>query len=182
MRLSGFGGQGVILAGYTLGKAAAIHEDMFVIQTQSYGPAARGGSCKTDVIIGDEKVNYPRVHNADILAAFSQPGYEKFKLQINDGGGIILAESNLVIPTQEDLKYFKANGINFIQIPAQKKAKELDTPISANIVMAGAIAALTKKISYESIEKTLTSIFSEQKLEKNLVAAKAGYEIGEGHL
>ena len=88
-RLSGLGGQGVILAGIILAEAAGIHEGRKVVQTQSYGPESRGSACKCDVIIGDQEIKYPGVYRLNLLVALSQDACDKYAGELVEGGLLI---------------------------------------------------------------------------------------------
>ena len=78
IRIGGFGGQGVILAGIILGKAASLFDEKEAVQTQSYGPEARGGASKCEVVISDSEVDYPKVQSPDILIAMSNEALIKY--------------------------------------------------------------------------------------------------------
>lgn len=179
IRLSGFGGQGVILAGVVLGKAAALFDDKEVVQTQSYGPAARGGACKSDVIIGDERIRYPRINNADTLVALSQTAFDKFKTKINDGGGNVIVDSAMVDVTDDDRKYFNSNNIKLYQVGALETAEELGAKIAANMVIDGAVCAITDVISKDALIKSVKSTVPKSKLDLNIKAVERGYELGK---
>ena len=90
IRICGFGGQGVILAGFIIGKAASVFQDFNAVQSQSYGPEARGGAARSEVIISDEKVGYPRPIGVDCLVAMSQESFDSYRDDIRDGAVIIL--------------------------------------------------------------------------------------------
>ncbi|MDD3472463.1 MAG: 2-oxoacid:acceptor oxidoreductase family protein, partial [Syntrophaceae bacterium] len=92
VRLAGFGGQGIILAGHILGKAASLFEKKNAVFTQSYGPEARGGSCSADVVISDETIHYPKVIEPDVLVLMSQGALGTYGNSIKDGGILILDE------------------------------------------------------------------------------------------
>ena len=97
IRISGFGGQGVGLAGFILGKALALYEGREAVMTQSYGPEARGGASSTNVVLSDQEIAYPFVQNPDVLVALSQEAYSKFRPQVKDGA-LVLIDADLVTP------------------------------------------------------------------------------------
>ena len=90
IRIAGFGGQGIILAGIVIGKAAALHDGLYAVQTQSYGPEARGGASKTEVVVSDNEVDYPKVQNPDIFIAMSHPALMAYLDRSKDGGILIV--------------------------------------------------------------------------------------------
>src|SRR3989339_1754874 len=95
LRFTGFGGQGIILAGYITGKAAAIYADLYATLTQNYGPESRGGASSAQLIISNEPIFYPNITRPDILVAMSQEGYSKYKDELKPGG-IMLIDEDLV--------------------------------------------------------------------------------------
>ena len=86
IKIGGFGGQGIVLAGYILGKAASIHDQKNATLTQSYGPESRGSSCSAQLIIGKDEIDYPKVSHPDILMIMSQEAYDKFTPELARGG------------------------------------------------------------------------------------------------
>lgn len=178
IRLSGFGGQGIVLAGVILGKAASIYENKFAVHTQSYGPAARGGACKSDVIIGDDAVRYPKVRDSDVLVAFSQIAYDKYKKQIHDAGGTLIINSDLVDMAEEDMTYYKKNNITVFEVNAMKIATELGAEIAVNMVMLGVLSAVTDVVSKGSLLKAIKSSMPVNRQELNLAAVNTGFEAG----
>ncbi len=176
IRISGFGGQGVILAGIVLGNAASLHDGLNAVQTQTYGPQARGGACNSNVIIGDEEIRYPRIINSDYLLAMSQIAFDKFKRKISDSGGMILYDPDLVVINDEDVAYFKSNNINFIDVNALKLAEGVGRKIVANMVMLGAFSKISDLVKIESLEKSIGDILPREKIEMNISALRTGYD------
>ncbi len=115
IRVTGFGGQGVITAGYILGKAASIYDNKHSIFTQSYGPEARGSACSAQVIISDDKILYPFIKQQDILVALSQEGYDKF-IDKTVKGGSVLIDEDLVEVTNSQPKKIKLAKIRSTRI------------------------------------------------------------------
>src|SRR4030065_737676 len=95
IRLAGEGGQGLILAGVILAEAAAIYDGKQVIQTQSYGPEARGGASKAEVVIGDGEIDYPEVIHADVLVALSQEACDRYAANVKKNGLLIVDEEKV---------------------------------------------------------------------------------------
>lgn len=168
IRISGFGGQGVILSGVILGWAAIL-DGKNAIQTQSYGSAARGGACKSDVIIMDSYIYELEPVDVDILVAFSQPAYDKFNKKLKKDG-LLFVDSDLVKNTGHPAKTYS--------IPASDIAfKEIGMQIIGNIVMMGYAAKKIGGISPEAIEKSIGRYAPKKYLEQNIKAFRRGMEI-----
>ena len=170
-RLCGSGGQGIILAGIILAEAAAIHEDKHVTQVQDYGPAARGDSSKTDVVISDEEINYPKCTRLDLLVALSQRAYERNRAFLKEGGLLIVDSNNVSLPPGRP-----GHKIPMTEI-ARDKAKN---PMSVNMVALGAVAALDSIAGLENLKKSLKQRVPNKTTEQNIAALTAGYEAAGG--
>jgi 2-oxoglutarate ferredoxin oxidoreductase subunit gamma len=166
IRISGFGGQGVALAGFVLGKALSLSEGLEVVMTQSYGPEARGGASSSNLVVADQEINYPLVQNADVLVAFSQEGYSKYRPQ---------AKPEAVVFIDEDLVTISEND-QVHSIPATRIAEELGRRIVANMVMLGFLTAITGLAKRESMEKAIQTTVRESTVPLNVEAFAAGYE------
>jgi 2-oxoglutarate ferredoxin oxidoreductase subunit gamma len=175
IRISGYGGQGVILSGMVIGKAAALYEDKYSCLAQAFGPEARGSSCSAQVIISDEQILYPYLVSSDILVTMSQEAFRKFSPELKDGG-ILVYENELVKPEGigSDIKSF---GIPATRIAEQ----ELGRNIFLNIVMVGFFTAVTDLLKQESSRKSVESLVPEHTIEKNLKAFELGYAYGKKH-
>ena len=168
IRLSGSGGQGLMTAGMIVGEAASLFDGKFVVQTQSYGAEARGGACKSELIISNMKIGYPKPDKADILLTLSQPAYDKY---INDvkKGAVIIVDSSLI-------DYRKGKGV--YPIPITKLAEEkVGLKVTANIVSLGIICSLTKVVSYEALERALLYRIPPGTEEINKKALRLGREL-----
>ncbi len=170
VRLSGSGGQGLVLGGVILAEAVALYEGLNAVQTQSYGPEARGGASKSEVIISDEEIDYPKATAIDLLLALTQESCDKYSPDLKDGG-IILADSRMVTKLPEgDYKVY--------HLPIIDTAKEkVGKVFVANIVALGAIARLVDSVSIESVEKAVLSRVPKGTEELNKRALKLGYEL-----
>jgi 2-oxoglutarate ferredoxin oxidoreductase subunit gamma len=169
IRLSGSGGQGIILAGIILAEAG-IFDGKNVIQTQSYGPEARGGASKAEVIISDDEIDYPKVINPDIVLAMTQESADKYIVSLKENG-VVVVDSTYVNRTPQ--------GFNTFQIPITKMAKkELGKEIVSNIVALGALIGITKVVSYEALEKAVLARIPKGTEELNKKALVMGYEEG----
>jgi len=172
VRLAGFGGQGIIRAGLMLAMAACIHGDKNAVQTQSYGPESRGGSCKSEVVISDEEIDYPRVVEPDVLVVMSQEAFTTYADTIKSNGTLLLDPD--MVPRHE----FKGNAQVFM-IPSTKIAEELGKTIVANVVMLGALVAITDITSHEAFKNSLLSNIPKGTEKLNLAAFEKGYEYGK---
>lgn len=168
--ITGFGGQGIVLAGLILGKAASLGDHRETTLTQSYGPEARGGACSAQVIISDRTIHYPYVRNPDILVCMSQGGFDKYGALLK-GDGILIMDQDLVQPSD-------AMGIDAFSIPATRMAEELGRKMMANIVMLGFVTAVTGAVSVESARTAVKGSVPKGTEEKNLLAFNRGLEFG----
>jgi 2-oxoglutarate ferredoxin oxidoreductase subunit gamma len=171
IRLAGFGGQGIILSGHILGKAAALFEKKNAVFTQSYGPEARGGACSADVVIADGPIYYPKVGKPDVLVLMSQGALHTYGDCLSPEGVLILDE-DLVNMAEDPAE------ITIYRVPATRIAEEMGKKIVANIVMLGAIAALVGVVTYESMKASVLASIPSGTEELNLSAFNKGYECG----
>ncbi len=170
VRFSGFGGQGIILAAVILGRAAVMYDNKYAVQTQVYGPEARGGASMSAVIIDDEPVLFPKVTNPDIYVIMSQEGFEKYGIQAT-GDSVMLVDATLV---------HSRPSCRCIGVPATREAREtLGRDIVANIIMLGALVAATGVVSREAIEKAILDSVPKGTESLNLKAMKKGFELVE---
>ena len=175
IRITGFGGQGVILCGYIIGKAASIFGDMNATLTQSFGPEARGSACSAQVVINDERVLYPYVTIPNVLIAMSRDGYYMHKDGLSRDGTLIYDES--LVDPDEDAPHKHAYGI-----PATRIAEEMGRTSISNIVMLGFFGAVTDLIPPDALRKAVESSVPEGTEELNLKAFDRGYEYGLRYL
>lgn len=170
VRLAGLGGQGIILAGIILAEAAGIHEGKEVVQTQAYGAEARGGFSRSDVVISDEEILYPKASNLDFLLAMSQSAYEENLASLKKGG-VLLVDSTYV----SEVSGPKIYAIPFSKIAREKFGREN----VANIIALGAITQIFPIISVESMGKTVLNRVPKRFIEMNKKAFKEGVEVGK---
>ncbi len=170
IRLGGFGGQGIVLAGLLLGHAAVI-DGRWVSGANSYGAEARGSACKAEVVLSDGPVDFPHVLEPDILVAMSQGVYDGF-VEETKRDGLVIYDSQLVKPADYafDHKPIGATGA---------AVRELGNKQVANIVMLGAMTALTRVVSKASMESAISNHAPQRFREINLLAVKRGFELGE---
>ena len=171
IRLAGSGGQGLILAGIILAEAAGVYDAKFVCQTQSYGPEARGGASKAEVVISDAPIDYPKAIQPDVLLALNQKSLEAFSADLKPGG-LLLVDADLV---QE------APAGRVLALPFTRIARELGRAMAANIVALGALVQLTGAVSLDSLTTAVlarvpkgTEDLNRQALAAGVAAAKAG--------
>lgn len=179
IRIAGFGGQGIILAGIVIGKAASIYDNLFAVQTQSYGPEARGGASRTELVISDSEIDYPKVQYPDIFVAMSHEALMKYLEDLKDGGTLIVDPD--MIKEEEILPFIKEHNITYFKAPVTKTAEEvIKLRIVANIVMIGAITRATRVISEEATRKAIAESVPPGTENKNIAAFEAGLELIDG--
>ncbi len=166
IRLGGFGGQGIVTAGYLLGKAAIL-EGKHAVLTKAYGPQIRGGWVLANLIIAQEPIDYPEVRSPDILICFAQDAYERLRPDLQPQGMILFDRDLVSISTEE-----KARAIG---IPAQQLAEQLGKRVVSNNVMLGLLIASTQIVSKETLERALAETVSPQFRELNLRALEVGF-------
>ena len=170
IRLAGEGGQGMILAGIILAEAAAIYDGKQAVQTQSYGPEARGGASRSEVVISDAEIDHPEVLSADVVVALSQEAYKKFAKTVRPGGLLIVDEDQ--VETSADFNGFK--------IPVARIAHQTTgRTITANTVALGVLVGLTSLVSRAAIEKAITARAPKGTEEMNRKALQAGFAAAE---
>ena len=174
VRIAGFGGQGVILAGVILAQAAGAIEGREVAQTQSYGPEARGGAARCDVVISDQRILYPKVRRADVLLAMSGQALAKFGEGLDAATGKVVVDSTLISDIPEGLP-------PLYRLPATRIAEEeFKNRIVANMVMLGALARVDDTVAFESLQRAVAENVAPKFRDLNLAALDRGYQAVEG--
>ncbi len=171
IKIGGFGGQGVILAGQIIGRAGALYNGKEATLTQSFGPEARGGSCSAQVVISTTRNLYPCVTNPDVLMIMSQPAYDKYASELRSGA-LLLFEESLVKPIALPA------GVQAYGIPAVRLAEELGHKMVLNIVMVGFFAALADVVTLVAIRKSVVDLVPPGTEKLNLDAFDRGYTFG----
>jgi 2-oxoglutarate ferredoxin oxidoreductase subunit gamma len=171
VRFAGFGGQGIIKSGIIVAAAACIHAGKNSVQTQSYGPESRGGACKSEVVISEQEIDFPKVVQPDILILMSQHAYNEYATDIKPDGTVILDPD--MIPTEKGIE-----NARVFRVPATKIAEELGRRIVANIVMLGAFIAITKLLDENAVKESIKENIPKGTEELNLTAFEKGYEYG----
>jgi 2-oxoglutarate ferredoxin oxidoreductase subunit gamma len=170
IRLSGSGGQGLILAGLILAEAAAIYEDKNAVQTQSYGPEARGGASRSEVIISNSEILFPKTTRLDYLLALNQESCDRYARDLKEDG-ILLVDSEAVdhVPP-----------IRAISLPLVKTAREkVGRLMTTNIISLGALVGISKVVRKESLEKAVLSRVPKGTEELNIKALQLGFQLAE---
>jgi 2-oxoglutarate ferredoxin oxidoreductase subunit gamma len=171
VKISGFGGQGIVLAGIIMARAAGLHDKKYVTQTQSYGPEARGGACASEIVISDEKVDYPLVEEADVLIAMSQEALNRYLSTLKEGG-TLLVDPDLVteVPKVSHSKVYK--------IAATRVAtNELGRKIVANMVMLGSLVGISGLTTNKAIKEAVRESVPPGTEGLNLKALEKGMEL-----
>jgi 2-oxoglutarate ferredoxin oxidoreductase subunit gamma len=169
---SGSGGQGVITAAIILAEAAVLYENLNAVQSQVYGPAARGGATRSDVIISDSEIHYPKVIQPNVLVCLTQEAYNKFYPIIRPGG--------LLITDTRYVKIHRKVDAQQKELPIYRTVMEhIGKPIVFNICMLGAVIRMTEVVKSESIMKVLTDRIPSGFLEMNRKALDLGMKMAE---
>ena len=175
IRIAGFGGQGMVLAGMVIGNAATLHDGNYVTLTQSFGPEARGSTCSVQLIVSPEPILYPYLVKPDILVVMSQDANQKYGRDLKPGG-ITLYEQDLLQP--EKLNH----GTRSYGIPATRFAEELGRKMVLNMVMVGFVTAITGVASPDAVRKAIQTSVPKGTERLNLSAFEKGHEYGKSLL
>jgi 2-oxoglutarate ferredoxin oxidoreductase subunit gamma len=173
IRIAGFGGQGVVLAGSIIGKAASIYDKGFATLMQSYGPESRGGSCRAEVVISDASIDYPYVVSPQVQIILSQEACAEY--------GQNALPSTLVIIDSDLVNIDSSQNPKPLSIPASRMAQELGRPVVANIIMLGFLAAISDIVSYEALKKSVLDSIPPGTESVNMKAFELGYNYGVEH-
>ena len=171
IRITGFGGQGVVLSGYIIGSASSIHSGKHATMIQSFGPEARGSHCSATLTVDDNEILYPYIKRPEIFVVMSGEGYEKYKDELLDDG-ILIYEKDLVKATPK-------KGQPSFGITSTRIAENLGRKIIQNIVMMGFFAAVTKLVPIEAMRKAVEESVPAGTEELNLKAFDAGVDYYE---
>jgi 2-oxoglutarate ferredoxin oxidoreductase subunit gamma len=172
IRFSGSGGQGLILAGVIFAEAATIYDKINAVQSQSYGPEARGGASKSEVIISEEIIDFPKAQGIDLQLSLTQESCTRYYKDIKSGG-ILLVDEDFVRDIPE-------GDFKVIKLPIIRTATEqIGKSFVANIVATGAITAITGKVKIKSVEKAVLSRVPKGTEAMNKKALMAGYNMAK---
>ena len=173
IRFAGFGGQGIISAGKITGRAVSIYDGKDAVLMQSYGPEARGGACNADLVVSDALIGYPQITHPDLLVIMSQEAYEKYGRTGRPEGTLIIDED--LVEIGED----RPNVKQFYKIPATRLAEEVGRKIVANVIMLGALTAISALVSKEAMREAILSSVPPHTKELNERAFNVGYDRGK---
>lgn len=168
VRIGGFGGQGVITMGHILGTAASLQLRLSAVMTESYGPEARGGACKTDIVVSDVAIDYPKATRLDCLIAMNPDAYNSYIGDVREGGVVIFDSSIFEIGD-------RVSGMRYIGVEATKIAQGLGNPQMANVVMLGALSVAIGLFRVDALRSAVTERFPKASV-INLKALEAGAE------
>jgi 2-oxoglutarate ferredoxin oxidoreductase subunit gamma len=168
IRITGYGGQGVVLSAYIVGRACAIQAGLHATMIQSFGPEARGSACSATLVIEDHEVLYPYVRRPGYLVALSSEGYEKHKDQLAEDG-VLVHEKDLVRPEVKP-------GQKVFGVPSTRIAESLGRSIVQNIVMLGFFAAVSQVVNREKMREAVEASVPAGTTELNLKAFHAGLD------
>ncbi|MDI6823657.1 MAG: 2-oxoacid:acceptor oxidoreductase family protein [Bacillota bacterium] len=169
--VAGFGGQGVVLMGTVISKAAGLFEDKEVAQSQSYGPASRGGACRTDVIISTEAVDYTKALCPDVMILMSPMAAERYLREARADKTVVIVDSSLVKEGSYPGRLYSVPATDIAE-------REHGARIVANMVMLGAFSAITGLVTMSSLEQLVPEHVPPRSLEVNLRALRSGYAYG----
>jgi len=171
IRLSGAGGQGMILAGIILAEASLFDPELYVVQTQSYGPESRGGASRAEVIFSNEPIDYPKVVKADILVCLTEESLEKYGEEVTDEG-VVIADDSF------GGGYYHPERANFYSLPIITTAREeIGLEVTANMVALGVVDSFLPEIDSSCLERAIERRVPQGTEEKNLAAFQAGQEL-----
>jgi len=172
IKIGGLGGQGVILGGIIIGKAAALFDDKHSCLTQAFGPEARGSACSAQVVLDDEPILYPYVHRPHFMVVMSQDAFTKFSPELREDG-TLLVEQELV--NTEGLP----DGVKVYGIPATRIAEELGKKMVLNIVMVGFFTAITGLVSEKAAREAVADSVPPNTIDLNMRAFDRGFTYGK---
>ncbi len=168
LRLSGSGGQGIITGGIILAEAAIL-DGKNALQTQAYGPEARGGASKAEIIISDEEISFPKVECCDLLLSLTQISCDKY-IHTLKKDGILVIDKSVEFPQIKEIRVYSLDILN-------TASEKLGRAMVANIVALGAINKITRMVTEDSLEKAVLSRVPKATLELNKTALAEGYNL-----
>lgn len=172
-RFGGAGGQGVISLAVLLANAYGVQNNYEVAQTQSYGPAARGGACKAELVVSDERIDYVKAVELDCFVAFNKQSFDKFKSDIRSQTRVFIDSTFMGLEDVAD-----CGADQFFLFPATRYAEENFRAVCANIVMMGFFVAKNPEINLDNAREALREVMNPKVLAMNLEALQFGYDKG----
>ena len=171
VRLSGIGGQGIVLASVILGRAASVYDNLYAVQTQTYGSDMRGGDVCTEIIISEKEIIYPIVNKPDVLIAIAQKAFNQHIHDLKEGGTLI-TDTNLV-----NVSNLPKNVKHYSEEFNKKAIEDFKEKRVTNMIMLGFIVEKTKLITYESLEKAVADSLSPRIFDLNKKAINFGIKL-----
>lgn len=172
VRISGFGGQGVVLAGMLLGQAG-VFEGSFVSGSNSYGAQARGSGCRSEILLSDGPIDFPHVTTADVLISMSQSAFDVYHEEVRAQSGVIVYDQGQVKPKE-------SRSVRLIGLPATERAiGKLGTKQVSNIILLGALVGATRIVSPNAVRRAIRLHVGERFNALNLQAFRLGVELGK---
>jgi 2-oxoglutarate ferredoxin oxidoreductase subunit gamma len=175
IKIGGFGGQGVILSGIIIGKAASLYDDLHATLIQAFGPEARGSACSAQVVLSKDYIDYPYLTRPQYQVLMSQEAYTKFEPELTDDG-LLMIEKDLVKP--KSLR----PGIRCVAVPATRIAEELGHKIILNIVMVGFFTAVSGLISRDAVRQAIKDSVPPGTENLNISAFDRGFRYGRDQI
>ncbi|TFG31469.1 2-oxoacid:ferredoxin oxidoreductase subunit gamma [Candidatus Thorarchaeota archaeon] len=176
IRIGGFGGQGVVTMAMVAAETASLFDKKFVVQTQSYGPEARGGASKSEIVISDEEIDYPKVLAPDVFVVLSRAAYLEYIDGLKENGTLIIDE-DLV-----EIEGTLPKGVKVFKIPATRIAdKDVGNKQATNVVMLGAFTVITKALSIEGLKARIEERWP-RFIKSNMLALELGMKAGNDAL
>ncbi len=172
IKFGGLGGQGVILGGIIVGKAAALYDDKHSCLTQAFGPEARGSACSAQVVVDEDPITYPYVHAPHLMVTMSQEAFKKFSPELRKDGTLVY-EEDLVKP--EGLP----PTVKTYGVPATRIAEELGKKMVLNIVVVGFFTAVTGVVSEKAAREAVADSVPPNTIDLNMKAFERGFEYGK---
>jgi 2-oxoglutarate ferredoxin oxidoreductase subunit gamma len=173
LRIAGFGGQGVVLSGQIIGQAVAVFDKKYAAFVQSYGPEARGGSCTAEVVADEEPIGYPYLTDPGLVVALSQDAFNKYGKDLPDHTQVII-DPDLVKSEPADKRVY-------LQVPANRMAREMGRAVVANIILLGFLAAVSDFVSVDALRQSVLASVPKGTGDFNMKAFESGYQYGLEH-
>jgi 2-oxoglutarate ferredoxin oxidoreductase subunit gamma len=170
LRIAGFGGQGVVLAGQIVGQAVAVYDKQYAAFTQSYGPEARGGSCTAEVVAADTPIGYPYLTAPQVVVALSQDAYNKYARNLAPETQLVV-DADLVKPDPVEKH-------SFLSVPANRLARDMGRPVVSNIILLGFLAAVSDFVSVDALRQSVLASVPKGTGELNMKAFETGFQFG----
>ncbi|MDR0966015.1 MAG: 2-oxoacid:acceptor oxidoreductase family protein [Myxococcales bacterium] len=175
IKIGGLGGQGVIMAGMILGKAASLHDEKFATLIQAFGPEARGAACSAQVLIDDDPILYPYVVSPQFLVTLSQDAFRQFAPELREGGVLMFDEDMVTLGKLPP-------SIRTYGLPAMRLAESLGRKQVLNLIVVGFFTAITGLVSEAAARAAIRDTVPPSTIALNLHAFEVGFAQGKSRL